>query len=229
MNKGKGGAQNYNRLFRSQVGDGGIKVESPRTVGLSGSDEYGRVGAYFASNGFKHVNEGGMRRVRGWRGEDEEIAGRVIYEDVSSEPNPRGSFIERERGGIVEMAAGAMFGRSAGMENFGALLRRKAGEFQVFECRPWNCGNIDEMRYFGRSEFARFTQPSIRQIMFELEAEEGESQGVEFNILSGSINGFPAGAMDEVVKPYPEVCECSIGSHAVFILPGWFSATAWKG
>ena len=77
------------------------------------------------------------------------------------------------------MAAGNLFGRSAGMKNMRALLRLQARDFKFLESARRQRGDFAPVLYALGGNPARVTKLSIRRDVGELEGEQGQSQFVE--------------------------------------------------
>ena len=58
---------------------------------------------------------------------------RIRIQNDLLKPFPERRLINRQRFGVMKMAAGFLFRRAAGMENGGAFFRREAGQFQFLE------------------------------------------------------------------------------------------------
>jgi hypothetical protein len=122
------------------------------------------------------------------------------------------------------MAAWSVFGRAAGMENGGSLIRRQTRQFQILECRG---GDGRYFRPLLRVEIPHLStseaKTSVWLVEFTLELEQSQR---EFSKGRVGPYGFPG--PDEALEVTCEFRKFGDGLHAVFILPGWFSATAWN-
>ena len=75
----------------------------------------------------------------------------------------------------------------------------------------------------GTSSVADF---AIGKIVRKLKSEKFKSQGVEHALIGSPRAG--ARRTDEIAQPRREFFKAGFCTHAVFIFPGWFSATARK-
>jgi len=83
----------------------------------------------------------------------------------------------------MEVPAGLLFRRAAGMENGGAFARRQTGQFQFLERRRRDSGYLCPMfDHFGR-EPASFADFPVGGVGFELKREELEREFVKLIIL----------------------------------------------
>ena len=117
-----------------------------------------------------------------------------------------------------------MLGRAAGMENGGSVLGWQTGEFQILECRGGDGRYSLPILWFrisrvGTSE----AKISVWLVEFTLEFEQSQCQ-----YSKGRVGPYGFPGPDEPLKVTCEFRKFGDGLHAVFILPGWFSATAWK-
>jgi len=125
------------------------------------------------------------------------------------------------------MVAWSVFGRATGMENGGSILGWQTRQFQVLEC-----GRGDgryflailqlEISYLSISE----AKPSVWLVQFTLKFEQCRCE-VSKKIL-GPYGFSICCGWDEGPEVACELRKFGDGLHAVFILPGWFSATAWN-
>ena len=81
----------------------------------------------------------------------------------------------------MEMPAGLLFRRAAGMENRGAFVWRQTGQFQFLERRGRHGGNSRPVLHnFGR-EAARGADFPVGRVVIELEREEFEGELIKFS------------------------------------------------
>src|SRR5664280_2265590 len=79
----------------------------------------------------------------------------------------------------MEVAAGFLLRRAAGMKDGGALVRREAGEFQFLERAGWHGRNLRPAFYNCRRQLAGRTDFAVGGIIFELECEQFQREFVE--------------------------------------------------
>src|SRR5215469_17328400 len=82
----------------------------------------------------------------------------------------------------MEMAAGLLRCRSAGVKDLRALVRRQTRNFKFFEGRRWHRGNQCPVRDGLGSDFSGFADLSVSGIMLELQSEQHQGHAIEFDI-----------------------------------------------
>jgi hypothetical protein len=179
----------------------------PRTVGGHIAGEGGFRQPEFLPHDLKHVNQRGTRRgVLVWC-QKNEFTGRT---KMKLKPFPKRRLINRQRIGVVKMAAGFLPRRAAGMKNGRAFVRRKAGQLQFLECGGWHGGNLRPMPDRLRREPARFANFAVGGIMFELEREKFQGQPGE---LRAADCGLRMG--NQIAQARGEAGQFLV--HAVFV------------
>lgn len=83
----------------------------------------------------------------------------------------------------MEMAAGLLFRRAAGMKNGGAFFRRKAGQFQFLKSRRRHKRNLRPMLYLVRGQTACLANRPVSGIVLKLEGEEFQRHFVKRAVL----------------------------------------------
>jgi len=126
----------------------------------------------------------------------------------------------------MKMAAWSLLGCSTGMKSESALLNRQAREFQFLKSsrrHRRDLAPVFDGLWRGTSSVADF---AIGKIVLKLKSEKFKSQGVEHALIGSRRPGSRQN--DEIAQPRREFFKAGFCTHAVFIFPGWFSATARK-
>ena len=128
---------------------------------------------------------------------------------------------------MVKMAAWSVLGGAAGMKNVGSLIGGQTRQLEFLECRR------GDGRYFFpflRPEIFRFSSSEakspVRVVQFTLKFEQCRCELTK--TITGPEGLSIQGGTDEAPELTCEFRKFGDGLHAVFILPGWFSATAWN-
>lgn len=139
------------------------------------------------------------------------------------EPGQQRGFVKREGFGVVEMASGALGGRTAGMKDAGAAFDRKAGKFKFLESDGGDGGNLGPMfdGFGGRA--ARFTESAKGLVLRKLEGEQGKGELIEAAFQIGRGQRWRGSGMlgDAFAQLRGEIRKCTGRYHAVFKTLPW--------
>jgi hypothetical protein len=136
----------------------------------------------------------------------------------------------------MEMPAGLLPRGAAGMKHMGTRRRRQARNLPVLKsgCRQRRnlCPPFD---FFWRCS-PGLAKTAINRVVLELKCKKLVSQLLEAppaivqwlgSLGAGRGRRTLSGAIDKPTQTRSKLLETGLFAHAVFILPGWFSATAW--
>src|SRR5439155_4209247 len=126
----------------------------------------------------------------------------------------------------MKMPAGLLTGCATRVENCGALPVGQAGKVEVLESGRRYCRDLCPMPDRRRSRILCLAKCSIGRIVAELECKQLQREAVKMRLLESDRT--VAGGIHEFPQPGSQPVEAGIEAHAVFICPGWFSATARK-
>lgn len=137
-------------------------------------------------------------------------------------------FVNAQRLSVVKMATWPVLSCAAGMKNSRAIMRREAAQFEILESGGRHCRNLPPVTKPGAFNYSfRLAEPSVGLIVLALERKQPSREPSKDFIRPGA---FCLGCgLNQVTKVTRKFGKCGDGSHAVFILPGWFSATARDG
>ena len=96
----------------------------------------------------------------------------------------------------MEMAAGLLFRRAAGMKNRNTLLRRQTRQFQFLERSGRDSRNLRPMINALWCELARLAGLSICGVVFELKREKLQSELIEHRVPTPGGQRFFAALTD---------------------------------
>ena len=121
MHKRKRGAEHEHGLpasaRRSQPLQRSLQIQCPGAIPSHPSDKRRSARASLAPNGLEHVDQRGVRRLCGRRGEDGHLAFAICHWKCASNHRQQRCLIKRQRLGIVEVPAWPLPRRAAGMED----------------------------------------------------------------------------------------------------------------
>ena len=113
----------------------------------------------------------------------------AFWHNVPFKPWQQRCLVNLQRLRTVVMPAGLLFRGAAGMENGGAFCRWNAGKFQFLEYRRWYRRDFRPMLDRPRHQFPTLTDFPIGWIVFQLEREQFEGEGIK--ISEGRVPRVP--------------------------------------
>ena len=96
----------------------------------------------------------------------------------------------------MEVPAGLLFRRAAGMENRGAFRRRETSQIQFLECRRWHGRNLCPTYNDSRRKTPCFADFPVSGVVFELKREKLQSELIEHRVPTPGGQRFFAALTD---------------------------------
>jgi hypothetical protein len=114
-----------------------------------------------------------------------------------------------------------------------SIVWRQARNLELFESSGRKCRNLRPVFDVRRRPAQSLAVFPIGRVVLELQGEQLKSEFLklrsglsEFLARNGRLEPLPHHLIYETSEPMCKSFNIVLGTHAVFILPGWFSATA---
>jgi hypothetical protein len=128
----------------------------------------------------QHVRQGRVRRLAGGWNQREDPHARAVGQQMPREPGQEQTLVEFERCRRMIMAAWAVSGGAARVENGLSILRRQAGQVELLESGGRDARNRRPVGYAIGGLAQVFAIPSIRLDVLELEANNSRARALKF-------------------------------------------------